>query len=440
MRRVLLSLSFLALTTSCTAQDDDNTEPRLLSNQNTAAVTGAALGLGIGIAGSILVGKLIEDASKCKPQGVHPPAFGRFLPDLLHLAPSKCRQGSNYRQTQASYPSPGYVIPSPSTQYIVPSPNTQYIVPSPSTTSTQYQTVPNLSTPAVSGGYSVPNLHKPSLSSGYQPTHTYAPTPSSQPLFSQTSPHKASVDPPKDIIELVNTDYTDYNEYSYTPNAAIQPRHLSEEDLFKPVPTQQIRQPKAFHPSSKLHLSLDTALPNSIKAFTPIVEGNQENKFSQTALHKAEPNPVKFESQQREAKAQGSFFQQTEAHKPEPDAPRSVAIQESSKSEVREEKSIFTQTEAHTAEPDAPSSSSRHAKTISNFAKLSATREEQLTFQPVPTKTTKPPFLEAFQPISSSAFAPVPAHRDHFEASSSPSIVIARARTPKLFGRGIERS
>jgi len=42
-------------------------------------VTGAALGLGIGIAGSILVGKLIEDASKCKPQDVHPPAFGRYL-------------------------------------------------------------------------------------------------------------------------------------------------------------------------------------------------------------------------------------------------------------------------------------------------------------------------------------------------------------------------
>jgi len=40
-------------------------------------VTGAALGLGIGIAGSILVGKLIEDANKCKPHEVNPPAFGR---------------------------------------------------------------------------------------------------------------------------------------------------------------------------------------------------------------------------------------------------------------------------------------------------------------------------------------------------------------------------
>jgi len=40
-------------------------------------VTGAALGLGIGIAGSILVGKLIEDATQCKPHEVNPPAFGR---------------------------------------------------------------------------------------------------------------------------------------------------------------------------------------------------------------------------------------------------------------------------------------------------------------------------------------------------------------------------
>merc|ERR1712128_193726 len=90
----------------------ENTEPRLLSNQNTAAVTGAALGLGIGIAGSILVGKLIEDANKCKPEDVQPPAFGRFLPGLLHLKPKDSNphhsQANNYRQTQSyPYPSPG---------------------------------------------------------------------------------------------------------------------------------------------------------------------------------------------------------------------------------------------------------------------------------------------------------------------------------------------
>jgi len=77
MKALILSLCLMTHLSKCQAQDDENTEPRLLSNQNTAAVTGAALGLGIGIAGSILVGKLIEDANKCKPEDVQPPAFGR---------------------------------------------------------------------------------------------------------------------------------------------------------------------------------------------------------------------------------------------------------------------------------------------------------------------------------------------------------------------------
>merc|ERR1712106_962837 len=298
----------------------ENTEPRLLSNQNTAAVTGAALGLGIGIAGSILVGKLIEDANKCKPEDVQPPAFGRFLPglfpgllpDLLHLKPKNCNpqnsQANNYRQTQ-SYPSPGYVIPSASNQYH------------------QHQsvesgyTISNLQQSTVSNGYNVPNLHKPTLSSGYLtpnqgynsvPKNTYSPKASNQNLFSQTAPHKASVDPPKETIELVNTDYTDYTEFSYTPNSAIQPRHLEEEALFKPVPSKKQRKPKSFDPSTKVQnfqASSFQVKPKSLKAFTPVIPRTQkperiENTFSQIAPHKAQPNVVKFqESEIRESKA-----------------------------------------------------------------------------------------------------------------------------------------
>merc|ERR1712013_567132 len=150
-RGLLLLLLMIVVVTICQAQnDDDNTETRTLSNQNTAAVTGAALGLGIGIAGSILVGKIIEDATKCKPQDVQPPAFGRFLPDLLnsHGNPCRTRQPqSSYRQPQ-QYPSPGYVIPSPSTQ-------SQQAVPPPS------------QNPSVTSGYHVPNLYKPTISGGY---------------------------------------------------------------------------------------------------------------------------------------------------------------------------------------------------------------------------------------------------------------------------------
>jgi len=77
LRHTIIILLIFISTHFIRAQDDESTEPRLLSNKNTAAVTGAALGLGIGIAGSILVGKLIEDANKCKPHEVNPPAFGR---------------------------------------------------------------------------------------------------------------------------------------------------------------------------------------------------------------------------------------------------------------------------------------------------------------------------------------------------------------------------
>merc|ERR1712013_79669 len=164
-RGLLLLLLMVVVVTICQAQnDDDNTETRILSDQNTAAVTGAALGLGIGIAGSILVGKIIEDATKCKPQDVQPPAFGRFLPDLLNLHGNPCRTRqprSSYRQPQ-QYPSPGYVIPSPSTQYQQAVPPTSQ---KPSVTSGYH--VPNLYKPTISGGYTVPNLQKPTVTNGY---------------------------------------------------------------------------------------------------------------------------------------------------------------------------------------------------------------------------------------------------------------------------------
>merc|ERR1712128_378790 len=378
----------------------ENTEPRLLSNQNTAAVTGAALGLGIGIAGSILVGKLIEDANKCKPEDVQPPAFGRFLPglfpgllpDLLHLKPKNCNpqnsQANNYRQTQ-SYPSPGYVIPSASNQYHQhQSVESGYTISNlqQSTISSGYK-VPNLHKQTESSGYNVPNLHKPTVSSGYSTPNqgynsvsknTYSPTASNQNSFSQTAPHKASVDPPKETIELVNTDYTDYTEYSYTPNSAIQPRHLEEEALFKPVPTQKQRKPKSFDPITKVQqfqASSSKVKPNSLKAFTPLIPRTQklervQNTFSQTANHKAQPNAAKFqESEIRESKA------------------------------IKQDSS-FQQTEAHTPEPDTPNSSNRQGKTLSNLTKLSATKNQnQQKFQPLPSLKTPTPFLEAFKPI-----------------------------------------
>lgn len=446
MKVLFLSLLGLSYIYDCQAQDDESTEPRLLSNQNTAAVTGAALGLGIGIAGSILVGKLIEDATQCKPQSVHPPAFGRFLPDLLHLKPTNCNpqhaQANNYRQPQ-SYPTPGYVIPSASTQYHQhqsvssgynvpnlqkPTVSSGYNVPNlPKPTISSGYNVPNLHQGSVSSGYAVPNLHKPTVSNGYSDPHqgyesynhitSYAPTASNPNVYSQTSPHKASVDPPKETIELVNTDYTAYNEYSYSPNSAIQPRQLAEDDLFKPVQTQKQRHPKSFSPSQKntfTETQSFKAIPNPSeskaqrqpKAFTPITQISQktrkvESTFTQTASHKAKPNaPNQQKAETREAKKLN-------------------------------QQSPFTQTEAHKPEPNETKTSTRQAKSISSLAKLSASSKSQQKFQPLSlADTTETPFLDAFSPVSDSGFAPLPV---------TSAKIIARAGEPKLFGQGIVR-
>jgi len=471
----------LVLVTICQAQEDgDNTETRILSNQNTAAVTGAALGLGIGIAGSILVGKLIEDATKCKPQDVQPPAFGRFLPDLLNLNGGPChtrQPQSSYRQPQPQqYPSPGYVIPSPSTQYqqAVPSgytpPTSQkptvtngYNVPNlhKQTISSGYS-VPNLKKPTVSNGYNVPNAQKQTFSSGYsvpnlqkptvsnvynlnQPTNvyqqptqapknTYSPVASSQNLYTQTSPHKASVDAPKDAIELVNHDYNEYNDFTLTPNFAIQPRTLAQEDLAQPG---KERKPKSFNPSKQE----DQLQQNAPNAFTLGGKANLEQRFSQAAAHKPKVDAVKFESSSEDTKTQnqGIFFQEAGAHKSVPEAPRSSSSLQARKlqreaKQLRNTKSIFQQTELHKAEPDAPLTANRQGKSLSNLEKS----KDLIEFDPVPVLSKEKknaPFMEEFQPISGSVFSPVPETRD----ISSPSDGIARAKAPKLFGKGILR-
>merc|ERR1712038_1544092 len=434
-------LCLLLVVTICQAQEDgDNTETRILSNQNTAAVTGAALGLGIGIAGSILVGKLIEDATKCKPQDVQPPAFGRFLPDLLNLHGGPChtrQPQSSYRQPQPQqYPSPGYVIPSPSTQY-------QQAVPptSQKPTVTNGYNVPNLHKPTVTSGYSVPNLHKPTISNGYKlnkptqaPKNIYSPVASSQNLYTQTSPHKASVDAPKDVIELVNHDYNEYNDFTLTPNFAIQPRTLAQEDLAQP---DKERKPKSFNPSKQT----DQSQHNAPNAFTLGGKANLEQRFSQVVAHKPRVDAVKFESSPRDTKTQkqGIFFEETGAHKSVPEAPRSSSILQASKpqreaKQLRNTKSIFQQTEIHKAESDAPLTANRQGKSLSNLEKST----DLIEFDPVPVLSKEKknaPFMEEFQPISGSVFSRVPETRD----ISSPSDGIARAKAPKLFGKGILR-
>ena len=86
---------------------------QLLTNENSAALTAGALGLGLGVAGSLLVGKILDDASRCRP-----PAITKLgLPDLLNLnglvnpdCNKKYGVNSQVRETvyPVQYPSAGY--------------------------------------------------------------------------------------------------------------------------------------------------------------------------------------------------------------------------------------------------------------------------------------------------------------------------------------------
>ena len=401
-------------------------------------------------------------------------SFFRFLPDLLNLHGNPCRTRqpqSSYRQPQ-QYPSPGYVIPSPSTQYQQavpptsqkPSVTSGYHVPNlyKPTISGGY-TVPNLQKPTVTNGYNVPNVQKPTFSSGYfvpnlhqvtvsngfkvtqstsvyqppaqSPKNTYSPVASGQDLYTQTVPHKASVDTPKDVIELVNNDYTEYNEYPLTPNFAIQPRNIEQEDLVK---TGKERKPKSLFPSKQT----DQSKHNSPNAFTLLVgKANLEPKFSQAAAHKPQVDAVIFESSPDNKKNhnEGIAFEEAGAHKSVPEAPRSSSSLQANNlvreaKQGRNTKSIFHQTESYKAEPDTPLTAGRQGKSFSNLEKS----EDLIKFDPVSElgkESKNAPFTEGFQPITGSVFSPVPETLE----LSSPSNAIARAKAPKLFGKGILR-
>merc|ERR1719317_73460 len=292
------------------------------------------------------------------------------------------------------------VNPSPSTQYQqavpptsqTPSVTSGYNVPNlyKPTISSGY-TVPNIQKPTVTSGYNVPNLQKPNgynvhnvqkptFSSGYfvpnlhkvtvsngfkvaQPTsvykppaqspkNTYSPVASGQDLYTQTVPHKASVDPPKDAIELVNNDYTEYNEYPLTPNFAIQPRNIEQDNLVK---TGKERKPKSLFPSKQTDQSKHK-FPNT---FTLLAgKANLEQKFSQAAAHKPQVDAVIFESSPKNKKNhnEGKAFEEAGAHKSVPEAPRSSSSIQANNlvreaKQERNTKSIFHQTESHKAEP-----------------------------------------------------------------------------------------
>merc|ERR1712110_895607 len=336
---ILSSLMILA----CRAQDDSEAtspspSPRLISNQNSAALTAGALGLGIGVAGSLIVSKLIDDAAKCKP-----PAISKLfpLPDLLKFNPvnpdcnKKFSQTPDYREIQpGQYPSQypnNYPSNNPS-NYPSQYPSQGYeVVPLSTFSQTAYQPAPVDLTPTFSYSQSSTSTTTApvKLASGFSQTSSYNPQPN-QARPSYPSPSSSHYQP----------------EVSFVPNPAIQPRGLS--DLFSPVSPAQSSQSAQFSQTEAVISEVDSfrtgkALEERPVLFQPLTrkelnkKSNGDSGFSQTEAvipevdsfrtgKALEAQPVLFQpvtKKQRNQKS-SSGFSQTEAVTPSTDHFRNI--------------------------------------------------------------------------------------------------------------------
>jgi len=182
------------------------TSTRLFTG-NTA-IDGAVVGLGVGVIGSLLIGKLLEEKNKCNPRGRRDTASTRFLPDIF--GGKKCpppphnsgyQPNSGYQQQNSGYrPTSGYQQPNsgyqqPNSGYKQPNsgyqqPNSGYQQPNSGYRPNSGYQQPNL-------GYQQPNSGYQQSNSGYQqPNSGYQQPNRNQPnTFSQTNPHRATPAP-----------------------------------------------------------------------------------------------------------------------------------------------------------------------------------------------------------------------------------------------------
>jgi len=398
---------------SLEGQQDEEQKGRLLSNENTATLSAAAVGLGLGVVGSLLVGKVIEDAG-CKddPLGL--------IPDLL--GKKKCKQvgfGKHYGQQYPSHQQQPHSHQYPNHQQYpsiqqYPSqqqyPHHQHYPSKQQHPSHQqypsHQQNPEKHHPSPTQQYHPQpqsNYFVPTTNEQYTPTPQYTPTntqyiPQEPHRFTQTVTRKPTVsnhveqdafvisaDPqyqPQNqyhnhISELGSSSNVHHSSiqgsefYTQDPNPAIQPRDLpslSPTNLFTPVHNQGVKFPESGRQGKSIGKE----------------NAANENLFTQTSSHVAKPDPPTKPTESfgapsghRQSKAleQLSTFSQTNTHKSKPDSPKIVSHG------FRESKAIehvgtFTQTNTHKAKPDAPkvaSQGSRQSKAIEHFGTFSQT-------------------------------------------------------------------
>jgi len=255
------------------------TSTRLFTG-NTA-IDGAVVGLGVGVIGSLLVGKLLEEKNKCNPRGRRDTASTRFLPGLFGGGSSKCppppyqqqsgyhqnqgyqQQNSGYRQPNSGYqqPNSGYQQPTHGYQqsnsgYRQPTsgyqqqgyrqPNSGYQQPN-----SGYRQ-PNSGNQQPNSGYKRPNSGYQQPTSGYQPSSGYQSTSGyQQPNSGYRQPNQGYQQPNSGYQpnRSQQSGFSQTNAYKATPNAfssGLQPvRNQAPSSSYQ---SPQRQQTQGYHP------------------------------------------------------------------------------------------------------------------------------------------------------------------------------------------------
>jgi len=195
-----------------------------------AAVDGAVVGLGVGVIGSLLVGKLLEGKNKCGNRGKREAPSTRFLPGIL--GPNNCPPP--YVQPNTGYQQPNSGYQPPNSGY---RPNSGYQQPTFGYQPNSGYQQPNFGYQTPSSGYQNPNTGYQRPSNGYQPANNiyhpsnyptnsnYQPYRNHQSGYTQTSAHRATPAPflsglrPQSNIHPVQPLNSGYQ----APSAAYQP-------------------------------------------------------------------------------------------------------------------------------------------------------------------------------------------------------------------------
>lgn len=239
------------------------TSTRLFTG-NTA-IDGAVVGLGVGVIGSLLVGKLLEEKNKCNPRGRRATASTRFLPGILGGGGNKCppppynqqyQQQSGYRQPNSGYQQP----------------NSGYR--------------PN-------NGYQQPNIGYQQSNTGYNTNSGYQ-----QPHLGYQQPNLG--------YQQTNSGYRQPNSGYQQPNSGYRPQNLGYQQS-----NSGYQQPNSgYHPQNQGYQQSNSS------PYNPGYQPNRSHQsgFSQTSAHK--PTPASFSSGLRLVHNQAPQRQTTQSYHP----------------------------------------------------------------------------------------------------------------------------